>query len=240
MKVNWNYIKAILILALVVFLYGFSHQRNSYKKVSEINISFIEGENLFMDYEMVNKLLIQNGETVKNKDKSVIDLHQLEANVLAHPMVEDASVYLTVNGLLNAKIKQRTPIARIVTGSKTYYVDKQAETMPLSPNYSARVLLVSGNVNKNNTKAIHQLATSIRNDEFLVKQLIGVKVLPNNECVLLPRVGNHIIELGEIEHLNEKFKKLKAFYKKAFVDKTIENYTTLNLKYKNQVVCIKK
>jgi len=240
MKINWIYIKGFLLLALVVFLYGFSHQKNSSKKVNKINISFIEGTNLFMDYEMVNKLLIQNGETIKNKDKSVIDLHQLEANVLSHPMVEDASVYLTVNGLLNAKIKQRTPIARIVTSNKSYYVDKQAKTMPLSPNYSARVLLISGNVKQENIKEIHQLANKIKADAFLTKQLIGVEVLPNNEYVLLPRVGNHNIELGEISNLNEKFKKLKAFYKKAFVDSTIENYTTLNLKYKNQVVCTKK
>ena len=95
LKINWNYIKALFLIALLVFLYGFSHQKNNVKTVRDIVIEFDKGNNLFMDYEMVNKLLIQNGKTVKNQAKSVIDLHKLEAHVLAHPMVEDASIFLT-------------------------------------------------------------------------------------------------------------------------------------------------
>ena len=155
MKINWNYIKALILLALVVFLYGFTHQKNSVKTIRDIVIEFDEGNNLFMNYEMVNKLLIQNGKTVKNQGKSVIDLHKLEVHVLAHPMVEDASIFLTVDGLLKSKIKQRTPIARVITDNKSYYIDKQGKTMPLSSNHSARVMLISGNVKEENREEIN-------------------------------------------------------------------------------------
>ena len=161
LRINWNFIKALILVALLVFLYGFSHHKNSEKKVRAIDVEFEEGNNLFMNYEMVNKLLIQNGKTVKNQAKSVIDLHKLEAHVLAHPMVEDASIFLTVDGLLKSKIKQRTPIARVITDNESYYVDKQGKTMPLSANYSARVMLISGNVNKENSKEIHLLVIYI-------------------------------------------------------------------------------
>ena len=240
MKVNWNYIKGFLLLALVVFLSGFSVNKNNANTVRDILVEFEEGNNLFMNYEMVNKLLIQNGATVKNKAKSVIDLHLLEKNVLSHPMVENAAIFLTVDGLLKAKVKQRTPIARVLSNTKSYYIDKQAKIMPLSPNHSARVLLVYGAIDEADINEIHLLVTTILNDEFLKKQLISIQKMPNNEFILMPRIGNQKIILGNTDDLNQKLKNLKSFFNKTMVDNTIDNYIAINLKYNNQVVCTKK
>jgi len=240
LKVNWNYIKGFLLLALVVFLSGFSVNKNNANTVRDILVEFEEGNNLFMNYEMVNKLLIQNGATVKNKAKSVIDLQLLEKNVLSHPMVENAAIFLTVDGLLKAKVKQRTPIARVLSNTKSYYIDKQAKIMPLSSNHSARVLLVYGAIKEADINEIHLLVTTILNDEFLKKQLISIQKMPNNEFILTPRIGNQKIILGNTNDLNQKLKNLKSFFKKTMVDNTIDNYIAINLKYNNQVVCTKK
>jgi cell division protein FtsQ len=240
LKINWNIIKAIILLGIVIFLVGFTHEKNKVKKVYDIAIEFEEGNTLFMNYEMVNKLLIQNGKTVKNQQKSVIDLHKLEANIISHPMVESASVFLTVDGLLKTKIKQRTPIARVINNNNSYYIDTQAKTMPLSINHSARVLLISGNITEADNEAIHKLVTKILNDEFLKKQIIGVEKMQLNEFVLRSRIGDQKIQLGEIANLEAKFRNLKSFYSKTMLDQTIENYATINLEYNNQVVCTKK
>jgi cell division protein FtsQ len=233
-------VKGITLLATVAFLVGFTYEKNKLKTVRDINIQFVGENTLFMNYQMVNNMLIQNEETVKNKPKTVIDLHLLEANILSHPMVEDASVFLTVDGLLKAKVKQRTPIARVIAGSKSYYIDKQAKTMPLSVNHSARVLLVSGSITEADNEEIYVLATAILNDDFLKKQIIGIQKTTKNEYNLSTRIGEQKIELGRIEDLPLKFENLKMFYAKTMTDQTIDNYTTINLKYNNQVVCTKK
>jgi cell division protein FtsQ len=193
-----------------------------------------------MNDQMVNKLLIQNGKTVRNQEKSVIDLHKLESNVLSHPMVENAAIFLTVEGTLKAKVKQRTPIARVVSGNESYYIDKQAKKMPLSANHSERVLLIFGEVNETMFSDIHQLATTILNDDFLNKQIIGVEITPQKEYVLETRIGEQKIIVGKLNDLNTKFKNLKSFYNKMMVDSTINSYTSINLKYNKQVVCTKE
>lgn len=240
MKINWDYIIGILLVSLVVFLYGFSNLKNRTQKVADISIEFEQGDNLFMDYQMVNKLLIQNGGTVKNLTKSVIDLHNLEAKIRSHPMVESASVFLTVDGFLKAKIRQRTPIARVVVNNESYYIDRQAKSMPLSENFSARVLLISGYVKEQNNAEIQQLVTAILEDEFLKEQIIGVEIKPKNEYVLDTRVGDQKIILGKIDNLNQKFKNLGSFYIKTMADSTIYKYDSINLKYNKQVVATNK
>ena len=74
MKFNWNYIFGFLLIVILLSLFGFTNYRNDAKKVTSVDVKFEQGENLFLNYEMVNKLLIQNRSHVKNQAKSLIDL----------------------------------------------------------------------------------------------------------------------------------------------------------------------
>ena len=235
-------LKYLLFLVLIVvlgLLYSFSSTRNLQKKVSEIVVEFEEGDNNFLTHSMVNKLLIQNNETVQNQTKSVINLYGLEKQVLENPYVEKASVFLTVGGRLKSIIKQRTPVARIVLKNDSYYVDKEGVKVPLSNNYSARVMLVSGIKNDEDISSVLPLISIVLDDLFLQKEIVGIEKSEVNEYQFTVRSGNYKIDFGKLIDVDIKFKKLKAFYNKTFKDKTIKNYKTINLKYHNQVVCTK-
>jgi len=239
MKKILTYLFSIVIIGALSFLYSFSLVRNSNKKITKVVVEFVGEDSSFLTPQMVNKLLIQNNRKVKNQPKSVLDLQGLEQVVLSNPYVEKATVFYTIDGVFKTIVKQRTPIARINTGNSSYYVDKQGVEVPLSANYSARVILVTGDINKNNLKEVIRFVNVILADDFLKKEIIGVHKTQKNEFILSVRSGRYKIELGSLEKMNVKFQKLKAFYNKAFVDKTIEQYKTINLKYHNQVVCAK-
>jgi cell division protein FtsQ len=233
------YLFSLVLIGSLAFLYSFSSLKNSNKKISKVVIEFVEGDNNFLTQQMVNKLLIQNNRNMKNQAKSTLDLQGLEHVVLSNPYIESATVFYTIDGVLKTIVKQRTPIARINTNNSSYYIDKQGVEVPLSTNYSARVILVTGAINKDNLKEITGFVNVILADDFLKKEIIGIHKTQNKEYVLSVRSGQYKIELGSLEKMNVKFKKLKAFYNKAFVDKTIDQYKTINLKYHNQVVCAK-
>ena len=234
-----KYLYFLLLMVGFGLLYSFSSARNLEKKVENIEIEF-EGENThFLTNSMVDKLLIQNRQTVKNLQKSVIDLYGLENQVSRNPYVEESSVFLHIDGTLKTIVKQRTPIARILGKESSYYIDRQGVKMPLSNNYSARVLLVFGMEEEENRKEIVALVNLILEDDFLKKELVGIRKLDINEYQFSVRSGNHTIDFGKLINIDVKFMKLKAFYNKAFLDKTIQEYKTINLKFHNQVVCTK-
>ena len=239
MRKALTYLFSLVLIGSLAFLYSFSSLKNSNKKIIKVAIEFVEGDNNFLTQQMVNKLLIQNNRNMKNQAKSTLDLQGLEHVVLSNPYIESATVFYTIDGVLKTIVKQRTPVARINTNNSSYYVDKQGVHVPLSTNYSARVILVTGAVNKDNLKEITAFVNVILADDFLKKEIIGIHKTQNKEYVLSVRSGQYKIELGSLEKMNVKFKKLKAFYNKAFVDKTIDQYKTINLKYHNQVVCAK-
>jgi cell division protein FtsQ len=148
----------VCLLGLVVFLFVFASGRNNNRLVTEPAIKFTGEDNLFITNETVSKLLIQNYGSVRNVAKETLDLNKLENTLKSNPVIESAEVYIAVNGTLNAEIEQKTPIARVNTNA-SYYIDDRGFYMPLSTNYSARVPLVTGFVEKNNLENIFKIKT---------------------------------------------------------------------------------
>lgn len=238
MKINWNYIKMFVLFGLVVFLFAFASGRNEARLISEPAIKFTGEDNLFVTNEAVSKLLIQNYGGVKNVAKETLDLNKLENTLKSNPMIKSAEVYVAVNGTLNAEIEQKTPIARVNTNA-SYYIDDRGVYMPLSTNYTARVPLVTGNVEKNNLKNIFEIATKIQNDEFLKTNVIEIHQSANNVLFLKLRQCRFLVQLGDLKALDKKINNLKAFYQKNIKEKTLDNYSKVNLQFDNQVVCTK-
>ena len=236
------HIRYLILFLVVIFLFGFASYKHDHRKLEEIDVMFENGDNLFISYEMVNKLLIQNLTAVENQSKENINLNVLEQFVQNNDMVENAEIFLELNGDLGVIITQRTPILRVANSSGSYYYDKQGVEMPLSNNYSARIPITSNELNKENCMDIICLANTIESDNFLRQQIIGVNQKENGESIqfeLETRLGDHKIEFGEYKNVKEKIKKLKVFYQKTISENTLDAYKTINLKFKNQVVCEK-
>jgi len=239
LRVNWNYIKAFVLLVLITFLFAFSLSRNAKRNVDNVTINFIGEDNLFITYKTVNKLLIQKEDDLKKVPKEILDLNELELAVKSNPMVKNAEVYLTVNGEIRANVKQRKPIARISTNA-SYYIDDEGSFMPLSSNYTARVPLVKGYVEKNKLNNIFLIAEKIFNDEFLKTHIIEIYQKQDGTILLKMRMLDFEIVVGDLYMLDKKINNLKAFYQKAKKDKSLKKYSKVNLQFENQVVCTKK
>ncbi|MFL1013045.1 cell division protein FtsQ/DivIB [Flavisericum labens] len=228
----------LVLLGLVVFLFAFATKRNGAREISQPNIQFIGENNLFITNEAVSKLLIQNSGAVKNVPKETLVLNELENALKSNPMIKTAEVYVAVNGMLNAEVEQKTPIARVSTNA-SYYVDDEGSFMPLSGNYSARVPLVTGYVEKNNLTNVYKIARKVKKDEFLKKHVIEIHQDINKQLYLRLRQCSFLVQLGSVDFLDKKINNLKAFYNKNLKDKTLNNYGKVNLQFENQVICTK-
>ena len=238
MRVNWNTVKLISLVCCTTMLYAFSDVRNSGRKVRDLRIHFEEGENLYLTESMVNKLLIQNYGPLRNLPKEKVVLNTIESVLQTHDMVKDAQVYLTVDGELNTKITQRQPVGR-VAGERSFYLDDQGLQMPLSPNHSARVPIITGEITGKTLEDAYVILKYINQDPFLSKNVIGIHIQGESDYQLKFRLEHFVVRLGDVTDLDEKFKNFKAFYTKATQEKTLLSYQVVSLEFENQVVCTK-
>lgn len=239
MQINWNYIKAFVLLILVVFLHAFSAGRNAERKLTDVSVNFLGDENLYVSEQAVNKLLIQNQADLTSVPKETLDLNEVESVLNSNAMIKAAEVYLTVNGEIKAEVEQRTPIARIYQ-EKSYYIDDEGLVMPLSTKHTARVPLVTGAIDEDDLTNVFIMATKIYNDAFLKKHIVQIHQNADGDMVLSARMLNFKIHVGDLNALDKKINNFKAFYQKARKDKVLDKYSKVNLQFVNQVVCTKK
>ena len=238
-KSLWINVRIVLMFALVVFLYSFTSKRNDSRKTKTTVVEFVNKEAIFISYEAVNKLLIENGEQLKTIGKDKVVLNKLEKMLNEHDMIQKSEVFVSIDGVLKAMVTQRTPIARIFSEEGSFYIDSKGNRMPLSGIQTARLPLVLGEISDKNEKEMYDLLWFIYNDDFLKKNITGIEILPSGSLRMTNRNYNYDIEFGKTVEVERKFDNYKAFFQKAVHDTLIDTYKTINLKFTQQVVCTK-
>lgn len=212
---------------------------------------YIPGNQYFIDRDEVDNILqVKNNGLIGRKVEDV-NIHALENKLKANPFIEFAKVYTDMDGVIRVEISQRQPIMRIVNRfDQDFYIDQHGLKIPLSANFTARVLVANGFIDElftNRVDSLHNPLTKdlfktadfIRKDSLWNAQIVQVYVNEQHEIELIPRVGNSRILLGNADSLKTKFENLLAFYKQALPKVGQDAYKTINIKYANQVVGIK-
>src|SRR5688572_22587762 len=100
-KFNWKNIwvnvRLVLMVALVAFLYSFSSKRNESRRIKKSAVEFVGETNQFVAPETVNKLLIENNESVSALHKVGLDLNEIERTINKHGMIEKSEVFVTID-----------------------------------------------------------------------------------------------------------------------------------------------
>ena len=123
--------------------------------------------------------------------------------------------------------------------------------MPLSPKYTARVMVATGNISKEFAcKELYPFVMFLKEDKLwnaLVEQIVvsgkEVSLVPkvgNFRIVLVPKVGNFRIVLGKLENVGKKMENLRLFLEEGIALKGWNVYKEINLKFENQIVCVKR
>lgn len=215
-------------------------QENVVCKNLDIRINH-DHESFFVEKEDIISIIVEKGIKLIGKPLSEIDYNYFETLISTNPFIYNAEVYSTITGELKIDIIQRRPIIRIMGNSlgNNFYLDEQGKRMPLSRKYTLRVLIANGHITKKILDDLFILAKYIDENKFWKAQIQQIYVDKDEEIYLIPRVGRHKIIFGDVSDLNENFSKLMIFYKKGLNYIGWNKYKTINLKYKDQIVCTK-
>jgi cell division protein FtsQ len=195
----------------------------------------------YLNAAFVELFLKQTGLNPVGKKMSAINVDSIEIGLQRNRLIKTAEVYKTVDGKVKVEVSQRTPILRVISENRNFYVDNEGAIMPVPANFAAYVPVATGNINEEYaTNELYDFALFLQRNQFWNSQIGQIHIRPNLDVELVPRVGNHLILLGQIEDYKENLDKLKLFYDKGLNKVGWNRYSLINLKYKNQVVCTKK
>jgi cell division protein FtsQ len=240
MQLKYKYWRQFLILIYIIVIFATIAYSELDTDIKRIDIEYVGEKQGLMTPAGINRVLTKIYPDIHSRSKIRIDLNLIEDKLDSVSYIKNSQVFFSSNNRLIVRLEEKKPIARIV-GKKAYYLSYSGDILPLSKEHTSRVLVVSGTLNRQFVKEeLYKLVFFIINDEFWSAQINQVYVTKEQEFILIPRVGNHKIEFGDIENYKKKFHKLFSLYTEGLKICGWNKYSKINLKYENQIVCTKK
>ena len=236
MRFNWGKILLVLSLIFSIGVLYASNLKNNSRIINKIHVKITPNSSYFISVDSIRNSI--NKYILTSKDS--ISLSRIEQEIDKNTYVEKSQVYMKIGQELNVDIKQKEPIARVITSDSIFYLDKNSNFMSLSKLKSSNVPLIFGFSEYSDLKYLTEISLMIKKDDFLNKNISQIYIKDDQKIDLKIRGNNTIIEFGNNNRLKNKIQNLKAFYNRAISKNEIDKYKKINLRFENQVVVVKK
>ncbi len=195
----------------------------------------------FINENEVREILVANKLFPEGKALEKVSLSQLEKVLTSNPYIDEALCYKTAEGRVAIHVVPRIPILHVLNNvGEDFYIDQRGGTMPRGHHHTDLIVL-TGYVNKATAGKLYApMGILLNSDEFWNKQIQEIYITQNGEMEVTPRVGDHVILLGDTSDLSDKLRRMRIFYTEGLNKAGWNLYKTINLKFKDQVICTRK
>lgn len=200
----------------------------------------IERENnkerpFFTERELIH-LLREAGVWPEGKRYGEITTQAIEDATMQLPVLRRAECYKLGDGTICLRVSQRRPKLRVMSG-ENYYVDSDRKVLKATFRTACRVPVVTGKVTTEYaTGELYDFVCWIERNAFWNAQIEQINITEHQEVELIPRVGGHVIRIGNLEDYERKLGKLETFYEKGYHRTGWKAYRELDLRYNGQIV----
>lgn len=171
-----------------------------------------------------------------------IDMDRINKLLTDNPWIEYGSAFIDLNDTLFIHAKEYEPVLRVydLEGGSVYVTD-EGVIIPSSPRYTPHLMIASGHfVEQEGVAEALAIAQAIRRDDYLAEHVGQIYL---NQDRLFEVTVNNLpakVIVGDTSAIDNKLARLRALLEKYNNTEELIEYKTLDIQYKNQIVCTKK
>lgn len=245
----------VLTAAALTALFVFAREDylNSPIKALTVNIEresdsgFIKGRNILADIDGLRH----------SSNIGTVNLLAIQKRLEANPWIERSTSYIDLDGILNINVTEYDPVMRVFSKEgKSAYLTTNNVCIPTSRLYTPHVLVANGSFTLRSDSTSYALCDTLMEDHALIEALHIFKAIERNafmqSCIgqlyrnhkgdfdiVVKDIEAQVI-LGDTCLIDDKLRRAEIFIKQKTGTAEIKEMKTINLKYKNQVVCTKR
>ena len=182
-----------------------------------------------------------------------IDTYTLEQKLCRSSAICKAEAYVTGPSTLTLEVTQRNPVVRFMTSSGGFYCDSSGYILPLLGKVTLDLPVVSGHLpfevpgaqggypdtGREWLADMLDLCEMIRINSYWSREIEQIWVEENSDIVLYTCSCSEKFIFGSASDAAAKLEKMAGYYRTIRPEalKNNKHYTTVNLKYKDQIIC---
>ena len=160
------------------------------------------------------------GISLVGKNMGDIDASDIEEALRLSPYLENADIVKCMDGRILIRVSQLVPVLRVFDGEQSYYMNRAGKKMNASSFYHCDVPVVQGHfTRKYSPLRLLPLIDYVESDSLLHALVTMYCVRDTNNIIIVPNISGHVINIGNADGFENKFAKLKLFYREVMPKK---------------------
>ena len=192
-----------------------------------------------------------------NRNIGTVDMLAIQKVMDNNSWIESSASYVDLDGTLKVSFKEYEPWFRVYgKNGQSVYVTRDGVVVPICRIYTPYVLVASGNFDSRSDSVTYRLNDSLDCDINLINALHWCDAIEGNDfmshCVgqlycnkknqfeLTMKGFDGRVIVGDTCDAADKLNRLETFMKQRVDSPETKNFKSINLNYKNQIVCTKR
>ena len=236
-----TYIATAVIVCYLVFAFVIVPMQKENDNSKGIVINIADNRLGTISNEDIEEMLNEEGLHPQEKAIDSVSCSNIENFIKSMTLIKECRVYKTNSKMIVIDIVCREPVLKVIENSgATYYVDIEGQKIE-GIRKPLRLPVASGEIDSAMVgNELRTVVSAIEKDPFWLAQIQQIHFDEKKEAIIIPRIGDHIIELGSVKQLDEKLENLKTFYTRGLNTVGWNKYSKLNIKISDKVICTKK
>ena len=237
-----RYILLIALTALMVVGILWAREKGRDEVCTEVTVEIVNDDSThFVTPIGVIEELERKHIVVKGKPVWQINVEDIEKQLGESQYIEDVECMFENGGRLKIKVSQIVPVMRVFDGDQSYYVNKDGKRMTAVSTFHADVPIVEGHFTPSYSPLrLVPMIKHVEQDSALKALVTMYYMRDSNNIFIVPSIHGHVVNMGNCDGYEGKFKKLQLFYNKVMPVKGWMHYDTISVKWDHQVVATKR
>jgi len=172
-----------------------------------------------------------------------LSVSEMESRLMASDKIERANVAILNDGSLAIDVVPMVPVARVFDSNRhrSYYINAEGKRISAEARFHIDVPVVCGTFSDTNTPArLLPLLSHIASDRQLDALVSTVVSEPDGDIIIVPAMRGHVINFGDTTDMDDKFARLRQFYRIVPGVRGWDSYDTISVKWRGQVVATRR
>ena len=235
---------SILVILAVALTVGilWAREKSRGELCTAVDVEVVNADSTsFVTPQGVLTDLKSQGIKIVGKHMGDINASDIEEALKVSPYLENADIVKCQNGKVLIRVSQLVPVMRVFDGEDSYYLNKAGKRMDATTYYHCDVPVVQGHfTRKYPATRLLPLIDYVENDSLLHSLVTMFQVRDTNNIILVPNISGHVVNIGNADGFDNKFAKLKLFYREVLPKRGWNTYDTISVKWNHQIVATRR
>ena len=240
MKVFFRLLKIALTMLVVVMFGYILYSFESNQDICDLDSVEIKKQNINPYEDFSEEKILEKIHSLcdTNQSKQDINTSLLEDLILEDKYIKKAEVYLNPSGQFEVFLDFKQPFVRMLKNQEMLYLDDELNMLPTMIKPDNQLIVLSGDIEESNNDLVSLIRTLYSN-KMLNNLIGGINYNAHSGYVLSSRLCDLAIDIGFKKISQEIIQKIEIFFLFQSQYEDCSYCDTINLKYTNQVICLK-